>query len=98
MHALGVVEDEVRELVRRRGLDPEADGGAIRRLIDDVLADYDERTLTSSLPPVSDQAHAARFLYDAIAGLGPLLISVGRITHSAPSLDLSIEVTDADEL
>jgi pilus assembly protein CpaF len=72
VHALGVVEGEVRELVRRRGLDPESDGGAIRRLIDDVLADYDERSLTSSLPPVADQANAARFLYDAIAGLGPL--------------------------
>jgi pilus assembly protein CpaF len=72
VHALGVVEDEVRELVRRRGLDPEVDAGAIRRLIDDVLADYDERSLTSSLPPVADQAKAARFLYDAIAGLGPL--------------------------
>src|SRR4051812_23970721 len=72
VHALGVVEDEVRELVRRRGLDPEVDGGAIRRLIDDVLSDYDERTLTSSLPPVTDQANAARFLYDAVAGLGPL--------------------------
>ena len=72
MHALGVVEGEVRELVRRRGLDPDVDGGAIRRLIDDALADYDERSLTSSLPPVSDHANAARFLYDAIAGLGPL--------------------------
>jgi pilus assembly protein CpaF len=72
VHALGVVEGEVRELVRRRGLDPEVDGGAIRRLIDDVLADYDERSLTSSLPPVADQVHAARFLYDAVAGLGPL--------------------------
>jgi pilus assembly protein CpaF len=72
VHALGVVEGEVRELVRRRGLDPEADGGAIRRLIDDVLADYDERSLTSSLPPVSDHANAKRFLYDAVAGLGPL--------------------------
>jgi nicotinate-nucleotide pyrophosphorylase len=28
----------------------------------------------------------------AIAGLGPLLISVGRITHSAPALDVSLEV------
>ena len=72
MHALGVVEGEVRELVRRRGLDPEVDGGAIRRLIDDVLADYDERSLTGSLPLVADQADAARFLYDAVAGLGPL--------------------------
>jgi nicotinate-nucleotide pyrophosphorylase (carboxylating) len=27
---------------------------------------------------------------------GARVISVGRITHSAPSLDLSLEVTDAD--
>ena len=27
-----------------------------------------------------------------IAGLGPLLISVGRITHSAPALDISMEI------
>ncbi|MFL6239494.1 MAG: CpaF family protein [Actinomycetes bacterium] len=67
-----MVEGEVRELVRRRGLDPEVDAGAIRRLIDDVLADYDERSLTSSLPQVADQAGAARMLYDAVAGLGPL--------------------------
>src|SRR3954466_6769636 len=72
VHALGVVEDEVRELVRRRGLDPEVDGPAIRRLIDDVLAEYDERTLTSSLPPLADPASTARSVYDAVAGFGPL--------------------------
>src|SRR4051812_42013656 len=72
MHGLPVVEDEVRELVRRRGLDPEADGTAIRRLIDEVLADYDDRSLTSSLPPLPDPAAAARSLYDAVAGFGPL--------------------------
>jgi pilus assembly protein CpaF len=72
MSALGVVEEEVRELVRRRGLDPDVDGSAIRRLIDEVLADYDERTLTSSLPPLADPASTARSLYDAVAGYGPL--------------------------
>jgi pilus assembly protein CpaF len=72
MHGLPVVEDEVRELVRRRGLDPEADGAAIRRLIDEVLADYDDRTLTSSLSPLPDPAAAARSLYDSVAGFGPL--------------------------
>ncbi|MDX6285716.1 MAG: pilus assembly protein CpaF [Frankiales bacterium] len=72
MPGLGVVEDEVRELVRRRGLDPDVDGGAIRRLIDEVLADYDERTLTSSLPPLVDPATTAQSVYDAVAGYGPL--------------------------
>jgi nicotinate-nucleotide pyrophosphorylase (carboxylating) len=31
-----------------------------------------------------------------LVAAGARVISVGRITHSAPSLDLSLEVTDAD--
>jgi hypothetical protein len=49
--ATSVIEREVRELVRRRGLDPASDQSRVRRLVDEVFADYDECTLTSSLPP-----------------------------------------------
>jgi pilus assembly protein CpaF len=70
--AVDTVEIEVRELVRRRGLDPIADGPAMRRLVDEVVADYDERTLTSALPPLPDPRSAARAVYDAVAGFGPL--------------------------
>ena len=66
------VEAEVRELVRRRGLDPIEDRAAMRRLVDEVVSDYDERALTSSLPPLSDARSAARAVYDAVAGFGPL--------------------------
>ncbi len=72
MDAVTLVEDEVRELVRRRSIDPAADGRAVRRLVDDVLADYDQRSLTGTLPPVADTRDAARRVYDAIAGFGPL--------------------------
>ncbi len=72
MNAITVVEDEVRELVRRRGLDPATDAAAVRRLVDDVITDYDERTLTSSLPPLPDVGYAARTVFDAVAGFGPL--------------------------
>ena len=72
MNAVAVVEDEVRELVRRRGLDPSTDASALRRLVDDVITDYDERTLTGSLPPLPDAHSAARAVYDAVAGFGPL--------------------------
>ncbi len=72
MDAVDVVEDEVRELVRRRGLDPTADAAGIRLLVDEVIADYDERTLTSSLPPLLDRATATRSIFDAVAGFGPL--------------------------
>lgn len=72
MGAVDTVEAEVRELVRRRGLDPTADHRAVRRLVDEVVADYDERSLTSALPPLSDVGTAARSVYDAVAGFGPL--------------------------
>ncbi len=72
MDAITVVEDEVRELVRRRGLDPSQDVVAIRRLVDDVIADYDERTLTGAMPALVDRGVAARSVYDAVAGFGPL--------------------------
>jgi pilus assembly protein CpaF len=70
--AIAVVEDEVRELVRRRGLDPAQDVAAIRILVDDVIADYDERTLTGAMPALADRSTAARSVYDAVAGFGPL--------------------------
>ena len=70
--AVDTVEAEVRELVRRRGLDPVEGRSAVRRLVDEVVADYDERTLTSSLTPLTDVLTAARSVYDAVAGYGPL--------------------------
>src|SRR4051812_40885355 len=70
--AVDTVEAEVRELVRRRGLDPVEDRAAVRRLVDEVVAEYDERALTSTLAPLPDPPSAARAVYDAVAGFGPL--------------------------
>jgi pilus assembly protein CpaF len=72
MNPSAVVEDEVRELVRRRGLDPVADVVAMRRLVEEVVADYDDRALTSALPPIADQSETIRRVLDAVAGFGPL--------------------------
>jgi pilus assembly protein CpaF len=72
MNPSAVVEDEVRELVRRRGLDPAVDAAAMRRLVEEVVADYDDRALTSVLPPVVDRADTIRRVLDAVAGFGPL--------------------------
>ena len=77
MSAVDTVELEVRELVRRRGLDPVSDRTAVRRLVDEVVADYDERSLTSALPPLTDTRLAARRVYDAVAGFGPLQRHLG---------------------
>ncbi|MBC7677853.1 MAG: hypothetical protein H7233_02525 [Pseudorhodobacter sp.] len=70
--AVDTVEAEVRELVRRRGIDPVVDRSEMRRLVEEVVSDYDERTLTSALPPLSDARQAAKAVYDAVAGYGPL--------------------------
>lgn len=71
--ALRIVEEEVRELVRRRGVDP-AEVGAVgvSDLVDEVLADYEERRLSSSLPHIEDRLALRKEVLDRVAGLGPL--------------------------
>ena len=70
--AVAVVEDEVRELVRRRGLDPVREPVLMRRLVEEAVADYDERSLSGGLPALTDPASATRAVLDAVAGFGPL--------------------------
>src|SRR5215212_2510762 len=70
--AVDTIEAEVRELVRRRGLDPVQAPAETRALVDEVLADYSRRVLSSALPPVADPRRVARAVLDAVAGFGPL--------------------------
>jgi pilus assembly protein CpaF len=71
--SLTIVEEEVRELVRRRGLDPSKDGmSGVARLVDEVLSDYEARTESSRLPRVRDRAALHKAVVDRVAGLGPL--------------------------
>jgi pilus assembly protein CpaF len=68
-----IVEEEVRELVRRRGLDPgNGDGVAVRQLIDEVVIDYAERRLVASMPPLDDAGQVAKAVADRVIGMGPL--------------------------
>ena len=72
MDAVAIVSDEVRELIRRQGLDPARDGAGLRRLVQEVLADYDARTLTGALPPLPEGGRAAKQVIDTVAGFGAL--------------------------
>jgi pilus assembly protein CpaF len=72
MEAVAIVEDEVRELIRRRGVDPARDPGGVRRLVEAAVADYDDRSLTGALPPIVDRGDTVQSVLDAVAGLGPL--------------------------
>ncbi|MCL3860394.1 CpaF family protein [Actinotalea sp. K2] len=72
MEGVVLLEHEVRELIRRRGIDPRRDVDLLRRLVHDVVADYDERSLAGDLPPLTDPVAASKAVVDAVAGLGPL--------------------------
>jgi pilus assembly protein CpaF len=68
-----LLESEVRELVRRRGIDPAKDGsGSVESLVDEVLHDYERRAESSSLPRVNDRGAVKKAVVDRVAGLGPL--------------------------
>jgi pilus assembly protein CpaF len=71
-NVVDVVDGEVRELIRRRGLDPFADPAPVRVLVRDVVADYAERSLSSTLPPLGDAEGVVRDVLDRVAGYGPL--------------------------
>jgi len=60
-------------LVRRSDIDPDGDAiAAVRALIDDVIADYRERTLTANMPALVEPAAVAKAVADRVIGLGPL--------------------------
>ncbi len=67
-----MLEAEVRELVRRRGIDPVRDRPALERLVAEALTDYTERAALGVVPALADTHAAVRSVVDALAGLGPL--------------------------
>lgn len=71
--SLRLVEEEVRELVRRRGVDPaKQEGRRIETLIDEVLDDYEQRSFVSNLPRIEDRTSVRKQVLDRVAGFGPL--------------------------
>ena len=72
MTAIEIIDAEVRDVVRREGIDPVADPGSIRTIVEQVVANYDERSLSRPLPPLGDSQSVTRTVLDAVAGFGPL--------------------------
>ena len=72
MTAIEIIDAEVRDVVRREGIDPVADPIAIRAIVDNVIASYDERSLSRPLAALGDSQSVARTVLDAVAGFGPL--------------------------
>ena len=71
------------------------DAGADRILLDNPDTDLVKRAVDAvgGRVPLEVSGGMTVEKVREIAGLGELLISVGRITHSAPALDISLDVT-----
>ncbi|KRE62334.1 ATPase, T2SS/T4P/T4SS family [Nostocoides sp. Soil756] len=72
MDAVRTLEGEVRELIRRSGLDPIRDEPAVRRLVRDAVSDYDSRSMHGGMALLPDLDEASKSLWDSIVGYGPL--------------------------
>lgn len=70
--AVRQVEGEVRELVRRSGIDPVRDASEMRRLVSDAVRDYDDRSLHGGMPVLGDPKEAVHSILAVVAGYGPL--------------------------
>lgn len=66
------IESQVRDQIRKRGVDPVRDVATVRALVDDALVAWDERALVGAVPPVEDRDALAKAVLDNVAGLGPL--------------------------
>jgi pilus assembly protein CpaF len=66
------LDARVRELVRRDGVDPQAEVGLVRRIAEETVRAHDERSLTGQVAPVPDQQAMVGELVARVAGFGPL--------------------------
>ena len=72
MDAVTIVCDEVRAVIRQRGIDPARDEPQVRALVESAVADYDERSLVRALPLLADASAAIRKVLAQLTGFGPL--------------------------
>jgi len=72
MDGADVIEDEIRELIRRQRLDPAHDQQILHGLVREAVQDYEERSLHGGLAPLGDREQATQRVLDAVLGFGPL--------------------------
>ena len=67
-----LLDQQVRALVRREGVDPQRDAPIVRRIAEGVVRDHDERSLTGVVAPVPDIDAVVGELVARVSGFGPL--------------------------
>lgn len=66
------LDQHVRELVRREGVDPQRDAAVVRRIAESVVRDHDQRSLTGQVASVPDPDSVVGELVARVSGFGPL--------------------------
>jgi pilus assembly protein CpaF len=69
---VGDLDQELRAVVRREGVDPQLETGRVRRLAEKVVRAHDERSLTGVVAPVTDPVGVVGELVARVSGFGPL--------------------------
>lgn len=66
------LDEQVRDAVRRAAVDPQRDVAVVRRIVENVVRDHDERSLTGAVIPVPDPVAMIGELVARVSGFGPL--------------------------
>jgi pilus assembly protein CpaF len=67
-----MLDESVREQVRREGVDPQVDTARVRRIAESVVREHDRLSLTGSVAAVVDTDGLVGELIARVAGFGPL--------------------------
>ena len=66
------LDQQVRSVVRREGVDPQLEITRVRRIAEEVVRAHDERSLTGVVTPVPDPVGVIGELVARVSGFGPL--------------------------
>ena len=69
---VGDLDQQLRDVVRREGVDPQLETTRVRRLAEEVVRAHDERSLTGVVAPVADPVGVVGELVARVSGFGPL--------------------------
>lgn len=72
LELLEALDLQLRDAVRREGVDPQRGADVVRRLARAVVRDHDDRSLTGAVSPVDDPATLVEELVARVAGFGAL--------------------------
>jgi pilus assembly protein CpaF len=69
---VGDLDQQLRAVVRREGVDPQLEALRVRRLAEELVRAHDERSLTGVVAPVPDPLGVVGELVARVSGFGPL--------------------------